>query len=70
MPEVGSPLGFIVYSLILYLIMWFFSWLFKEPMTKPFEDPDVEVRRKVELEKIRNMGLKKREENKKQFAGL
>ena len=70
MPEVGSPLGFIVYSLILYLTMWFFSWLFKEPMTKPFEDPDVEVRRKAELERIRTMGLKKREENKKQFAEL
>lgn len=70
MPEVGSPLGFIVYSLILYLTMWFFSWLFKEPMTKPFEDPDVEVRRKAELERIRRMGLKKREENKKQFAEL
>ena len=70
MPEVGSPLGFIVYSLILYLTMWFFSWLFKEPMTKPFEDPDVGVRRKAELERIRRMGLKKREENKKQFAEL
>jgi len=70
MPEVGSPLGFIVYSLILYLTMWFFSWLSKQPMTKPFEDPDVEVRRKAELERIRSMGLKKREENKKQFAGL
>jgi hypothetical protein len=53
MPEVGTPLGFVVYSLILYLIMWFFSWLFSEPMTTPFGDPDVEIKRKAEIEKLK-----------------
>jgi len=65
MPEIGSPLGFIVYSLIMYLIMWFFSWLFSEPISKPFADPDVEVKRKAEIEKLKEKGLKKREENKR-----
>ena len=68
LPEVGSPLGFILYSLILYLIMWFCHWLFSEPMSKPFEDPDVEVKRKAEIERLKQKGLKMREVNKKQFA--
>ncbi len=67
MPEINSPLGYLLYPLIVYLITWFCSWIFKEPMSKPFEDPDVEVKRKAELERLKEMGRKKREENKRQF---
>ncbi len=60
-------MGLILYSLILYLIMWFCHWLFSEPMSRPFADPDVEVKRKAEIERLKEKGLKKREENKKMF---
>lgn len=37
-------------------------------MSKPFGDPDVEIKRRAEIERLKEMGLKKREENKKAFA--
>jgi hypothetical protein len=65
LPDVSSPAGVMFYSLLSYLIVWFLSWLFREPITTGMSDPDVETRRKAEIERMREAGRKKREENKK-----
>ncbi len=65
LPDVSSPAGVAFYSLFCYLIVWFLSWLFSEPITSGTRDPDVETKRKAELERLKEIGRKKREENKR-----
>lgn len=51
LPEIGSPLGFVFYSLLCYLFTLFMSWLISKN-----EDPEVEV----EKERTRQRGLQMR----------
>lgn len=62
----SSPFGVLLYSLLTYLIVWFLSWLCKEPISiAGTGDPDVEMKRKAEIERIKEVGRRKREENKR-----
>jgi hypothetical protein len=60
LPELGSPLGFVFYSLMCYLITLFFSWLMREDETETAD----QKKRRLEMEAVRERGLKMRAANK------
>ncbi|TNV85683.1 hypothetical protein FGO68_gene5168 [Halteria grandinella] len=64
LPELGSPYGFFFYSALCYIFTLFVSWLMKGDEKQTAED----IKRRLEMEQVKERGTRMREINKQEGA--